>query len=146
MAKGSPDRAFAVVDMSETNDRILRGKRGVLLLENRSVAVIQDELVLDGEGEAVWSAWTEAEVTLNKSGRMAKLTRNGKTLVCRLCGVGSPARFAQEVYSESGFTRLTVRVPVKERLRMAVVCRMLCEGETGSEKHYDVVPMSRWEE
>ncbi len=146
MAKGSPDRAFAVVDMSETNDRILRGKRGVLLLENRSVAVIQDELVLDGEGDVVWSAWTEAEVLLNKSGRMAKLTRNGKTLVCRLCGVGSPARFTAETYPESGFTRLTVRVSVKERLRMAVVCRMLAEGETGSEKHYDVVPMSRWEE
>lgn len=145
-AKGSPDRAFAVVDMTETNDRILRGKRGVLLLHKRSVAVIQDELTLDGEGEVVWSVWTEAAVTLNKSGRTAKLQINGKTMVCRLCGVGSPARFTAESYPESGFTRITVRVAVKERLRMAVVCRMLGEGETGSEKYYDVIPMSRWEE
>lgn len=146
MAKGSPDRAFAVVDMSETNDLILRGKRGLLLTQNRSVAVIQDELVLDGEGEVVWSVWTQADVALNKSGRTAKLTRNGKTLVCRLCGVGSPARFEAEGFSECGFTRITVRVPVKERLRMAVVCRMLKEGESGNEKYYEVIPMSRWEE
>lgn len=146
MAKGSPDRAFAVVDMSETSDRILRGKRGVLLTQNRSVAVIQDELTLDGEAEVVWSVWTEAEVTLNKSGKTAKLLRNGKTLVCRLCGVGSPARFEAESFSECGFTRITVRVSAKERLRMAVVCRMLREGESGNEKYYDVVPMSRWEE
>ena len=132
--------------MSSTNDRILRGKRGVLLTNKRSVAVIQDELVLDAPGVAVWSVWTEAEVELNKSGRTAKLTRNGKTMVCRLCGVGSPARFEAQTYPESGFTKISVKVEVKERLRMAVVCRMPGEGETGNEKVYDIVPMSKWDE
>ena len=144
--KGSANRVYAVVDMSSTNDAILRGKRGVMLTDQRSVAVIQDEIFLTEPGLAVWSAWTEAEVTLNKSGRTAKLTRNGKTLVCRLCGVGSPARFEAQNYPESGFTRLTVQVEVKERLRMAVVCRMLKDGETGNEKAYDMVPMSKWDE
>lgn len=144
--KGNADRVFAVVDMSSTNDHILRGKRGVLLTNKRSVAVIQDELVLDAPSVAVWSVWTEAEVELNKSGRTAKLTRNGKTMVCRLCGVGSPARFEAQTYPESGFTKISVKVEVKERLRMAVVCRMPGEGETGNEKTYDIVPMSKWDE
>jgi hypothetical protein len=29
---------------------------------------------------------------------------------------------------------------------MAVVCRMLGEGETGNEKAYDILPMSKWDE
>lgn len=144
--KGNAGQVFAVVDMSSTNDAILRGKRGVMLIEGRRVAVIQDELTLDASGVACWSVWTEAEVTLTKSGRTAKLTRNGKTLVCRLCGVGSPARFEAQAHPESGFTRITVQVEVKERLRMAVVCRMLQDGETGNEKHYEMTPMSKWEE
>lgn len=144
--KGNAERVFAVVDMTSTNDAILRGKRGVLLTNKRSVAVIQDEIVLDAPGAAVWSAWTEAAVELNKSGRTAKLTRNGKTLVCRLCGVASPARFEAEAYGESGFTRITVKAEVKERLRLAVVCRMLGEGESGNEKAYEILPMSKWGE
>ena len=110
------------------------------------MAVIQDEIILDAPGVAVWSAWTEATVELNKSGRTAKLTRNGKTLVCRLCGVASPARFEAETYGESGFTRITVKAEVKERLRLAVVCRMLGEGESGNEKAYEILPMSKWGE
>jgi hypothetical protein len=42
--------------------------------------------------------------------------------------------------------RLTVTVEGKARLRMAVVCRLLAEGEKPSEKVYDVVPMSKWGE
>ncbi len=144
--RSSNDCAFAQVDMAQTNDAILRAKRGVLLTAQRSVAVIQDEIVLQNEGEYVMHLWTEADVKLNKSGRMAKLTRGGKTLVCRLCGVGSPAKFTCTPYGESGFTCLEVRVPVKERLRIALVCRMLGEGETGSEKYYTVTPMHRWGE
>ena len=144
--RGAHDRAYAVVDMTKTNDAFLRAKRGVMLLENRTVAVIQDEAVLEADGVAVWSAYTPAKVVLNASGRVAKLTMEGKTLLCRLCGVGHPARFEAEEMGESGLTRLTVRVAVKERLRMAVVCYLEREGERVSEKHYDMTPMSKWAE
>lgn len=144
--KSGEDRAFAIVDMTATNDSLVRAKRGVMLTENRSVAVIQDELTLSENGEYVFGVWTEAEVDVNKSGRMAKLTVNGKTMVCRLAGVGSPAKIEAVPYQESGFTRLEVRVPVKNGLRVALVCRMLKDGETGSEKYYDMTPISRWGE
>ncbi len=144
--KSSEERAYAVVDMTATNDALLRAKRGVLLTENRSVVVIQDELTLSKSGEYVGAVWTDAAVNVNKSGRMAKLTRNGKTMVCRLCGVGSPAKIEAIEYAESGFTKLEIRVPVKSSIRLALVCRMLKDGETGSEKYYEMTPISRWGE
>lgn len=144
--RSSPERAYAVVDMTTTNDAIVRAKRGVMLTENRSVAVIQDELVLAHEAEVVWTVWTRASVKLNQSGRAAKLTQNGKTLACKLSGIGSPARFNAEVVDGTDYTRLTVRIPVKERARIAVVCRLIGEGESPAQKIYDVIPMSKWSE
>ena len=144
--RSSPDRAYAVVDMTTTSDAILRGKRGVMLTEGRRVAVIQDELTLAHEVEVVWSVWTRAEVKLNQSGRAAKLTQNGKTLACKLAGVGSPARFVAETVEGTDYTRLIVRLSVKERVRMAVICRLIESGESPAQKVYDVVSMSKWGE
>ena len=138
------DRAYAVVDMSSIHDLILRGKRGVLLTEGRSVAVIQDELTLAQPAEVVWTAWTKASVTLNGSGRAATLTQNGKTMVCRLCGAASPARFVATAIENTDLTALTVRISAKEKLRVAVVCRLLAEGDSVNAKVYDVIPMSKW--
>ena len=144
--RSSPDRAYAVVDMSSTNDAILRAKRGVLLTEQRSVVVIQDEMTLSAPSTVVWTAWTRADVEINPSGRAAKLRQNGKLLLCRLCGVGSPAKFAVTQPEGSDLKALTVTVEGKEKLRMAVVCRLAEEDTPLSEKVYDVVPMSRWGE
>lgn len=144
--RSSADRVYAVVDMTETNDAIVRAKRGVMLTEKRTVAVIQDEMTLSHAGVAVWSAYTPAKVELNASGRVAKLTLNEKTLICRLCGVGYPACFEAATVGESSLTRLSVRVDVKDKLRMAVVCYAETVDRSASDKMYDVTPMSRWEE
>ncbi|MBQ9760014.1 MAG: hypothetical protein IJW16_01565 [Clostridia bacterium] len=144
--KCSEARAYAIVDMTSTNDKFTRAKRGVMLTEDRTVAVIQDEAVLASTGIAMWHAYTPAEVVINKSGRVAKLTLNGKTMICRLAGVGSPARFMAETVGESGLSHLSVRVDVKERLRMAVVCYMEREGESLNIRHYEMTPMSKWGE
>ena len=141
--RGDADRAYAVVDMSETNDLFLRAKRGALLTDCRSVAVIQDELTLAEPAEVVWYAWTRAEVKLNKSGRCATLAQNGKTLLCRLSGVGYPARFEAEQF-DGGLTRLSVRVAVKEKMRLAVSCKLLEEGDKSAQAPYALVPISRW--
>lgn len=144
--KSNEECAFAVVDLTATNDALVRAKRGVLLTDHRSVAVIQDEVTVSAPGEYVFHIWTEADVAVNKSGRMAKLTRNGKVMVCRLAGVASPAKLEAVPYAGSGFTELTVRVSVKSSMKLALVCRMLKEGETGSEKYYEMTPIHRWGE
>lgn len=142
--RSDAERAYAVVDMSATSDLLLRAKRGVLLTDHRSVAVIQDELTVAHPTEVVWYAWTKADVALNKSGRCAYLTQNGKTMLCRIGGVGSPAHFETEVFAESGMTRLSVRVAVKERLRLAVSCKLIEVGESRTQRFYDLVPMGQW--
>lgn len=142
--RSDAERAYAIVDMTKTNDLLLRAKRGVLLTDHRSVAVVQDELTVAHPTEVVWSVWTRAEVQLNKSGRTAKLSQNGKTLLCKLGGIGSPARFEAETYEASGMTRLFVRVEVKERLRMFVACKILEEGEKTPQSIYESTPMSNW--
>ena len=141
--KGAADRAFAVVDMSGTNDMILRAKRGAMLDDNRMVAVIQDEIQLAEAGDVVWNAYTPAEVTLNKSGRTATLTLNGKTLICKLCGIASPVCFTAEKIGESGLTRLQIRVEAKDRVRVAVVCY---PSDRDAASNYEMTPMSKWAE
>ncbi len=138
--RSADDRAYAVVDMSSTHDLILRGKRGVMLCEGRSVAVIQDELTLTTPAEVVWTAWTRAEVELNRSGRVAVLKQNGKTMVVKLIGVLS--KLTAEKISDTDLTLLKVSVDAKEKVRFAVVCRLLADGE--SEKTYEMIPMSKW--
>jgi len=144
--RSSQDRAYAVVDMTSISDALLRAKRGVLLTEGRTVAVIQDELTLAHPAEIVWTVWTRANVSVVPSGRAVKLEQNGKIMLCRLCGVGAPARFEACCYEESGLTSLTVRVSGKEKLRMAVVCRMFAKDDQLSKKTYDLIPISRWGE
>ena len=144
--RSSEERVYAIVDMRETNDKLVRARRGVMLTDDRQVAVIQDEAVLSEAGVAIWHAYTPAEVELNRSGRVARLTLNGKTLVCRLCGIGAPARFEAEKVGESGLTHLFVRVEGRDRLRMAVACHLATEDEGLGARRYEVVPMSRWGE
>ncbi len=144
--RSSATEAYAVVDMTSTHDAILRAKRGVLLTENRSVAVIQDEVTLTHPCQVLWRVWTRAEIKLTPSGRAAVLTQNGKTLACKLAGIASPARFSVETYENSDLKSLSVKLENREKFRMAVVCRLIAEGESPSQTTYEVIPMSRWGE
>lgn len=143
--RSSEERAYAVADMTSTSNAILRAKRGVMLTENRSVAVIQDEVTFTEPTDFVWSAWTQANAKVSASGRSVVLESNGKRMGCKLCGVGSPAKF-ELIEAENGWKCLTVRVMSKEKIRMAVVCRLLADGDKATEKVYDVVPMAKWGE
>ncbi len=143
--RGSNERVYAVVDMTETNKAILRGKRGVMLTDGRKVAVIQDELVLKAPGTVVWTVYTAASVKLCGGSRVAKLEKDGKTLLCKLGGVGG-ARFAAEPVEGTALTRLTVKAEIKERMRLSVACALLEAGETISKKLYEQKPISTWGE
>ena len=144
--RSAPDRAYAVIDTTSISDLIVRGKRGMMLTNDRRVAVIQDELTVAHPTELLWSAWTGAEISLSRGGRVARLTQNGKTLLCRLCGVGGEARFEVRRVEGSALSALTVRLPVKEKLRMALACRILEDGASAAERFYEVKPISRWSE
>lgn len=141
--RGSLERIYAVVDMTATNAALVRGKRGVMLTSNRSVAVIQDELVLKKPAKIVWTVYTPATVTLCGGNRAAKLEKDGKTLLCKIGGLGG-ARFAAEAVAGCSLTRLYIEADVKERVRLSVAATLLDVGDTASKKIYETTPMSNW--
>ena len=143
--KGREDRIYAVVDMTPTNKAILRGKRGVMLTDNRSTVVIQDELVLTAPGEILWTVHTPAEVEILNGGKVAKLTANQKVLKCQIGGFGK-AKFVAEKLENSDLTRLFIRAEVKDRLRLSVAAKVIGEGEDFDAKLYEVAPISTWGE
>jgi hypothetical protein len=71
------------------------------------------------------------------------LTLNGKTLICKLCGIASPVCFSAERLGESGLTRLQVRIEGKDRIRMAVACY---PADCEEDDRYEITPMSKWAE
>ena len=142
--RSSKDRVYVVADLTSTNDALLAAKRGILLDEGRTLAVVQDELRVLTPSTVVWNAYTDAEVAASPAGRSLKLKKNGKTVLCRLCGVGSPARFVAEPVEGTSMTHLTVRVEVKERVRMAVACRLIAEDASFGERLYEIAPISTW--
>ena len=142
-ARSTADHAYAVVDMTSTNDLIVKGRRGILLTENRTLAVIQDELTLVSPAKALWSAYTTAKATrIGK--RTLLLEKNGKTLLCKLVG-GASACFELLPTADETLTRVCVSVEVKEKLRLAVACKLMNEGTNASEKLYEMKPMRAWE-
>ena len=143
--KGREDRIYAVVDMTSTSKDILRGKRGVMLTDNRQTVVVQDELVLTAPGEILWTVYTPAEVELSSGSKVAKLTVGNKVLKCQIGGFGK-AKFAAEKVEESDLTRLYIKAEVKDRLRLAVAAKVIGDDEDFDQKLYEVTPISTWGE
>lgn len=143
--RSGAELAYAVVDMSATNAAILRAKRGLMLTDRRNTAVVQDEVTLKEPGTIVWTAYTPAKATLCLGGRGVRLEKDGKTLLCKLGGVGG-VKFELSNVEATDLSKLSVCMEGKERIRLSVACRLLKEGETPSVKIYDTVPMSTWGE
>ncbi len=140
--RSSMERAYAVVDMKETSRDILRASRGVMLTENRTVAVIQDEIVTKKDSTFVWTVYTPASVTPVCGGKAVKLEKDGKILLCKLGGVS--AKFETEAVEGCDLTRLCIRVKGKSRLRLSVACRLMMDGDSVTDKLYETTPMSKW--
>ena len=140
-AKSTATRAYAIMDMSTTNDLILRGKRGILLTGDRRVAIVQDEMTLSQPANVVWSAYTRAKI-LSASARTLILEQNGKRLLCKL--MGGSGRFALTSIEGTAFSHITIETTVKDKLRMAVAFRLMDEGVQKSDKLYELRPMSTW--
>lgn len=141
-ARSTRSCAYAIVDMTATNDLILRGKRGIMLSENRSLAVVQDELTLSDPANVIWNAYTPAKA-ISASARTLVLELNGKRLLCKLSGAGN-GRFTVAPVEGTDLKRITVQATANGKFRMAVACRLLADGESRSQKLYDLRPMSTW--
>lgn len=136
--------AYAVIDTTEMAPEILRGKRGILLTQNRQVAVVQDEITLSKDATVSWSAYTSANV-ISASARTLVLESNGKQLLCKLSGAGA-GRFQCDQIENASRTCVSVKCEAEGKFRMAVSFRLLEAGQKKSEKIYDLRPISTWDQ
>jgi|GEM_PF-5307923 len=78
--ESASDTAFSVIDTTMVHENVLSAKRGFMLTDNRTRAVIQDSIQLTANGEIWWFAHTRANITIAADGRSAILEQNGKKL------------------------------------------------------------------
>ena len=157
----SEKAALAVVDMSVAYDatylsRMVKGsgRRGLLLTDNRSTVIIQDEFTLtaDKKHTVYWFGHTPKgmECTISDDGKTAILTMDGKSLLVQIVlpkdakydftfSFG-PADYLPETglsqveleYSRVGLGKLSAKgTNLSGEIKLAVVCRLLSSGASG---------------
>lgn len=150
--------ALAIVDMSVAYDapylsRMVKGsgRRGLLLTENRSTVVIQDEFTLTADKKHVvyWFGHTPKgmECTISDDGKSAILTMDGKSMLAQIVVPKGatydfnfsfgPADYLPETglttvdkeYSRVGWGKLIAKgVNLSGTIKLAIVCRPLTAG------------------
>ncbi len=146
----TPDRAFAIVDMTSAYaDRAKTTRRGVALVENRRALLVQDEFFFEAPCAVSWGMMTDAAVRFERGGR-AILTQDGRTLEARiLCPeeasftVASAERKPPE-RANKGVRRLAVDLPGAEGpMRITVLLVPVVDG-AGAVGSPVVEPLDEW--
>ncbi len=162
--------ALAVVDMSVAYDasylsRMVKGsgRRGLLLTENRSTVVIQDEFTLTADKKHVvyWFGHTPqgTEATISDDGKTAILTVDGKSMLCQIVVPDGatydfkfsfgPADYLPETglstvdgeYSRVGLGKLIAKgTNLSGTIKLAIVCRLLSSGPSS----YTYIDIDDW--
>ena len=145
----TPQRAFAIANLSEAYPMTRSVRRGVALLE-RGHIVVQDEVVADHPVDVLWGMLTPAQTACE--GRSALLKQEGAHLRARIV---EPNDATFEVLEASppepqaqnpGIHKLVVRLArAVTEVRIVVVLTPFKEGTEASEVALEVRPLALWE-
>jgi hypothetical protein len=143
----TPDRAFAVADLSagyhQQPSHVLRG----IELLNRNAVVVSDEILLDKSAEIQWNFHTPATVNIADDKHSAELTQGGRSLTLRMlspadgsfdiipCNPGPPQN------ANKGITDLIIKLPQKTDSAKFVV---VMAAKDIADKQGDVPPLKDW--
>ncbi|MGM9652021.1 MAG: heparinase II/III family protein [Eubacteriales bacterium] len=146
--ESSAGSALAVVDMTPAYDAMTRGVRGLLLTDDRSVVIVQDEASFSSPQTVRWQLHTEGTIRISEDGRTALIDRGVGTLYCEIVSEDTTARFSTSAAvsydpaypvtsGEHARTSVSKLLIVSENVceyRMAVVMKpYLYGGETPAE-------------
>lgn len=82
---------YGVVDMTAVlQPYVSEAKRGIMMFDNRSKVLVQDELKLRGEYNVLWFANTRADITLSADKKTAYLEQEGRKMQVSILD-GAPA-------------------------------------------------------
>ncbi|MFC1717171.1 heparinase II/III family protein [Candidatus Poribacteria bacterium] len=146
----TPERAFAVADLSAAYAKeAKRVRRGVAMLD-RSRVVVQDEVEAPEPVSVVWGFHTGAEIDIQ--GRVAVLTQDDAHLAIQIV---EPADAAFKVVSaqppepqaqNEGISNLTIQLPQKVKETRIVVEITPYSGQKPASNVMQVRPLEEWTE
>jgi hypothetical protein len=152
----SPERAFAVVDLTPAYARHARRvQRGVALLDRRQV-LLQDEVQAESPADVWWFLHTPAEVAVSGDGAEATLTHGTARLWARILaprGATFSVRDAHPLPSSphpekqatnDGIRKLAIQRDGSTDLRLAVLLVPLRAGEPLPTRLPEVTPLAEW--
>jgi heparinase II/III-like protein len=139
----TPDRAFAVADLTSGYAPIAhRVRRGIALL-NRSRALVEDEVETNDPTDVVWNFHTSAQIELD--GSRATLSLGGKQIEARILSPQGarfeafPADPPPPQAQQADVHNLEIRLPGRTEVRIAVVLEQI-----GKSRITKVEPLDAW--
>ena len=142
----TPERGFAIVDMSDAFAEAKDALRGVMMVRGaQPYVLIQDEYKLKGNSTVSWNMHTRAEVMVN--GNSATLTQGNQKLTMKVLSPEGATFISEDapeqkepLSSLKGVKVLKVSLPAaKGDARIAIVATQAPEVPTVS-----VVPLEEW--
>ncbi|WP_158606881.1 DUF7594 domain-containing protein [Paenibacillus ginsengarvi] len=157
--ESSPQEALAITDMTAAYAKdATKAERGVKLLDNRRMMLVQDEVTAIASSEYWWFMHTSTEVDeISPDGSTAILTKNGKRLWARIL---SPSQAKFSVMDAvplptspnpagqnptTGIRKLAIHIEDVQNLRLAVLLVPLREGEAPPASLPAVEPLALWQ-
>lgn len=152
----SDNTAFGILDMSTAytagEATIISALRGMMLTDNRSRLIVQDEVKLDKASEFYWYANTDASIKITHDKKSAILNLNGDRMLARIIEGPDSAVF-EVVEAKStiegvnnavcGEQKLAIHVTGVSELNLAVEYIGLEDGE-GIPAAGTYVPLADW--
>ena len=158
----SDNTAFGILDMTDVYATVLDknekpliadAKRGLMLTDNRSRVIVQDEVDVNGATDFYWFANTDAGIKIARDGRSAVLNMDGDEMLVRMIEAPANAKFTvmgRESLVEGVIntvtpgTKLTIHLPQQaEDFTLAVEYIPLGKGE-GIPEANALVPLADW--
>ena len=152
----SPDRSFAVADLTPAYARQAHRVWRGLALVNRRQVLVQDEIDAGAPAEVWWFLHTPAAVQLSPDRRQAMLTQNGQSLAVRLLSPDdavfeirqarplplSPHPLRQS--DNAGVQKLAIRLSQVRKVRLAVWFDPLPAAGCAPETIPAITPLADW--
>jgi hypothetical protein len=141
----SPERAFAIADLSAGYARQARRvQRGIALLDRRAV-LVQDEIEADQPVDIAWGMHTSANI--EPDGRRAKLSLDGKTLFAHILEPPGAAWTSAEVTIDppqrplKNTRKLALRMKSPGTTRLAI---LFTAEATSTDRQQPLAPLAEW--
>lgn len=152
-----PAGAYAIMDLTEAYSHVAaNAKRGFALFEDRSVAVVQDEIELKEKSDVWWLMHTPALIEVSEDGKTAILTQKGKRLRASIIEPADGTFYAMKAEAlpgtpstpyetvNTGVQKLAMNVPETVKTNIMIQFDTIYVDSDLEKPLLDYVPLDEW--